>query len=92
MRSIHLIIVILALNLFNILSADWGLFGALPLDEKKAIGFILFAINLAVGIFGASTRHFAAWATYILLSGAGFLLVSASTPANAIWLALKLVR
>jgi hypothetical protein len=92
MRIIYLIIAILALNLFGIMSAHWGLFSALPLDERKAIGFGLFATNLVVGIVGASTRYFAAWVVYILLSGTGFILMSASTPATAIWLASKLVR
>lgn len=91
MRSIHLIIAILALSLFGIVTGDLRLFSGLSLDARRTIGLIAFGANVAIGIYGAVNSHRIAWSAYLVLSVVGLVLVGATTPIVALWLALKLL-
>ena len=91
MRTIHLIIAILALSLFGIVTSESSLSSRFSVDVRRAIGFTTFAANLAIGIYGAIGSDRIAWCAYLAVSVAGLLLLGASTPINALWLALKLL-
>lgn len=91
-KSIHLIIAVLALSLFGIVSSDLGLFSGLSLQTTRAIGLIAFGANVAIGIYGAVTSHRIAWSAYLVLSVAGLVLVGATTPIVALWLVSKLLH
>ncbi len=91
MRNIHLIIAILALSLFGIVTRDLRVFRCLSLDARLAIGLIEFGSNAAIGIYGAVKFHRIAWSAYLILSVAGFVLVSATTPIVALWATLELL-
>ena len=91
MRNIHLIIAILALSLFGIVTSESSLPSWFSVDVRRAIGFTTLATNFAIGIYGAIGSHRIAWCAYLALSVAGLLLVGASTPINALWLASKLL-
>jgi hypothetical protein len=90
-RTIYLIIAVLALSPFGIVASHFGLFSALSIDVRRAIGLTEFAANMAIGIYGAVNSHRIAWSAYLVLSVAGLVLLSASTPIIALWLALKLL-
>jgi hypothetical protein len=90
-KTIHLIIAVLALSLFGIVGSDFGLFSGLSLATARALGFIAFGANMAIGVYGVVISHRIAWSAYLALSVAGLVLVGATTPIVAVWLALKLL-
>jgi hypothetical protein len=63
----------------------------MALDARRTIGLIAFGANVAIGIYGAVNSHRIAWSAYLVLSVAGLVLVGATTPIVALWLALKLL-
>jgi hypothetical protein len=89
--NISLILAVLALSLFGIASSIFGFFSGLSLEAQRAIGLTAFGANMAVGIFGALISHRVAWSAYLVLSVAGLVLVGATTPIVALWLASKLL-
>jgi hypothetical protein len=90
-KCVHLILAVLALSLFCIISSELRIFRWLPLHVQWLIGMAEFGANLAFGIYGVATSHRIAWSTYLILSVAGLVLVSAATPISALWLTLKLL-
>jgi hypothetical protein len=91
-KGIHLINAVLALSLFGIIAGEFGLFRGLSLETRWVIGLTEIGANMAIAIYGAVAFHRIAWSAYLVLSVAGFVLVSASTPIVAVWLALKLLH
>jgi hypothetical protein len=91
-KSIHLIIAVLALSLFGIIAGDLGLFSGLSLETRRVIGLTEFGANMAIAIYGAVAFHGIAWSAYLVLSVVGFVLVSASTPITAVWLVSKVLH
>ncbi len=91
-KSIHLIIAVLALSLFGIIAGDLGLFSRLSLETQRVIGLTEFGANMAIAINGAVAFHRIAWSAYLVLSVVGLVLVSASTPITAVWLVSKVLH
>jgi hypothetical protein len=91
-KSIHLIIAVLALSLFGIVASELGLFSGLSLETRRVIGLTEFGANMAIAIYGAVAFHRIAWSAYLVLSVAGFVLVGATTPIVALWLVSELLR
>jgi hypothetical protein len=91
-KSIHLIIAILALSLFGIIAGEFGLFSRLSFETQRVIGLTEFSANMAIAIYGAVAFHRIAWSAYLVLSVAGFVLVGATTPIVALWLVSKLLH
>jgi hypothetical protein len=91
-KSIHLIIAVLALSLFGIIAGEFGLFSRLSLETQRVIGLTEVGVNMAIAIYGAVAFHRIAWSAYLVLSVAGFVLVSASTPIVALWLVSKVLH
>src|SRR6266568_8763258 len=91
-KSIHLIIAVLALSLFGIIAGDLGLFSRLSLETQRVIGLTEFGANTAIAIYGAVAFRRIAWSAYLVLSSVGFVLVSATTPITAVWLASKVLH
>ncbi len=91
-KSIHLIIAVLALSLFGIIAGDLGLFSRLSLETQRVIGLTEFGANMAIAIYGAVAFRRIAWSAYLVLSIVGFVLVSATTPITAVWLASKVLH
>jgi len=91
-KSIHLIIAVLALSLFGIVAGDLGLFSWLSLETQRVIGLTEFGANMAIAICGAVAFHRIAWSAYLVLSVVGFVLVSAATPITAVWLVSKVLH
>jgi hypothetical protein len=56
-KSIHLIIAVLALSLFGIVAGDLGLFSGLSLETRRVIGLTEFGANMAIAIYGAVAFH-----------------------------------
>ena len=81
MKSIHLIIAVLALSLFGIVAGDLGLFSGLSLETRRVIGLTEFGANMVIAIYGAVAFRRIAWSAYLVLSIVGFVLVSATTPS-----------
>ena len=90
-RTIYLIIAVLALSLFGIVKGDFGHFSGLSIDIRRAIGLTMFAGNIAIAIYGVVNSNRIGWSAYVVFSVAGLLLIGASTPIVALWLALKLL-
>ena len=90
-KSIDLIIAVLALSLFGIIAGDLGLFSRLSLETQRVIGLTEFGANMVIAIYGAVAFHRIAWSAYLVVSVVGLVLVSAATPIVAAWLALKLL-
>jgi hypothetical protein len=90
-RTIYPIIAVLALSLFGIVAGHFRLFSPLSIDVRRAIGLTQFAANMAIGIYGVVNSHRIVWSAYLVLAVAGLLLIGASTPIVALWLALKLL-
>jgi hypothetical protein len=91
-KSIHLIIAVLALSLFGIIAGEFGLFSRLSLETQRVIGLTEVGVNMAIAIYGAVAFHRLAWSAYLVLSVAGFVLVGATTPIVALWLVSKLLH
>jgi hypothetical protein len=91
-KSIHLIIAVLALSLFGIIAGDLGLFSGLSLETQRVIGLTEFGVNMAIAIYGAVALHRIAWSAYLVLSVVGLVLVSAATPITAVWLVSKVLH
>ncbi len=91
-KSIHLIIAVLALSLFGIIAGDLGLFSRLSLETQRVIGLTEFGANMAIAIYGAVAFRRIAWSAYLVPSIVGFVLVSATTPITAVWLASKVLH
>ena len=91
-KSIDLIIAVLALSLFGIIAGDLGLFNRLSLETQRVIGLTEFGANMAIAICGAVAFHRIAWSAYLVLSVVGFVLVSAATPITAVWLVSKVLH
>ena len=60
-KSIHLIIAVLALSLFGIVAGDLGLFSGLSLETQRAIGLTEFGANMVIAIYGAVAFRRIAW-------------------------------
>jgi len=91
-KSIHLIIAVLALSLFGIIAGDLGLFSGLSLETRRVIGLTEFGANMVIAIHGAVAFHRIAWSAYLVLSIVGLVLVSAATPITAVWLVSKVLH
>jgi hypothetical protein len=91
-KSIHLIIAVLALSLFGMITGEFGLFSGFSLETRRGIGLTEVGANMAIAIYGAVAFHRIAWSAYLVLSVAGFVLVSASTPIVALWLVSKVLH
>ena len=91
-KSIHLIIAVLALSLFGIIAGDLGLFTGLSLETRRVIGLTEFGANMVIAIYGAVAFHRIAWSAYLVLSIVGLVLVSAATPITAVWLVSKVLH
>ena len=91
-KSIHLIVAVLALSLFGIIAGDLGLFSWLSLETQRVIGLTEFGANMVIAICGAVAFHRIAWSAYLVLSVVGFVLVSAATPITAVWLVSKVLH
>ena len=91
-KSIHLIIAVLALSLFGIIAGDLGLFSRLSLETQRVIGLTEFGANMVITVYGAVAFHRIAWSAYLVLSVARFVLVGATTPIVALWLVSKLLH
>ena len=91
-KSIHLIIAVLALSVFGIIAGDLGLFSGLSLETRQVIGLTEFGANIAIAIYGAVAFHRIAWSAYLVLSIVGLVLVSAATPITAVWLVSKVLH
>ncbi len=90
-RTIYLVIAVLVLGLVGIVASDLQLFDGLSFDVRRILGWNAFGANLIVGIYGAIVSNRIAWIGYLVLSVAGLLLMGATTPIVALWLALKLL-
>jgi hypothetical protein len=91
-KSIDLIIAVLALSLFGIIAGDLGLFNRLSLETQRVIGLTEFGANMVIAIYGAVAFRRIAWSAYLVLSIVGFVLVSATTPITAVWLVSKVLH
>ena len=91
-KSIHLIIAILALSLFGIVASEFGLFSRLSLETQRVIGLTEFGANMAIAIYGAVAFHRIAWSAYLVLSIVGFVLVGATTAITAVWVVSKVLH
>jgi hypothetical protein len=91
-KSIHLIIAVLALSLFGIIAGEFGLFSGLSLETQRVIGLTEFGANMAIAIYGAMAFHRIAWSAYLVLSIVALVLVSATTPITAVWLISKVLH
>ena len=91
-KSIHLIIAVLALSVFGIIAGDLGLFSGLSLETQRVIGLTEFGANMAIAVYGAVAFHRIAWSGYLALSVAGLVLVGGTTPIVALWLVSELLR
>ncbi len=52
------------------------------IGEQSTIIYALVVLNILVAIAGCWTRQRYVWLTYLVASGAGFLLISAATPVS----------
>jgi len=91
MKAIYLVVAILALSLFVMVAGEFKVFSGLSIDARREIGLVTFVANLGIGLYGAIRFHRIAWSAYLVFSVVGLLLLSASTPIVALWLALKLL-
>ena len=91
-KSIHLIIAVLALSLFGIVAGEFGLFSRLSLETQRVIGLTEFGANMAIAIYGAVAFHRIAWSAYLVVSIVGFVLVGATTAITAVWLVSTLLH
>ena len=91
-KSIHLIIAVLALSLFGIVAGEFGLFSRLSLEAQRVIGLTEFGVNMAIAIYGAVAFHRIAWSAYLVLSIVGFVLVGATTAITAVWVVSKFLH
>jgi hypothetical protein len=90
-KSIHLIIAVLALSLLSMVTSYLGLFAGLSFETMRLIGLTEVGANVAVAIYGAVVFHRIAWSIYLVLSVVGLVLLGAATPIVAVWSALKLL-
>ena len=86
-RTVHLIIAVVALTIVGEISLVLWLRGAQAPATGMIIGYVLIALNLGVGIAGLWTRHRMAWMAYLALSVVSTVLLGAVTPLSLIGLA-----
>ena len=91
-KSIHLIIAVLALSLFGIIAGEFGLFSRLSLETQRVIGLTEVGVNMAIAIYGAVAFRRIAWSAYLVLSIVGFVLVGATTAITAVWVVSKFLH
>ena len=91
-KSIHLIIAVLALSLFGIIASEFGLFSRLSLETQRVIGLTEVGANMAIAIYGAVAFRRIAWSAYLVLSIVGFVLVGATTAITAVWVVSKFLH
>jgi hypothetical protein len=85
-RTIHLIIAALILSAPGIVSTELRMGGYLSFDSSRIVAYVVFLFNAAAAIVGLWTRYRVAWFVYLMVSIAGMLLISTSTPISALWI------
>ncbi len=87
LRSIHLILAVLAITVLGQILIALRLAGyAPPFRVDFFLAWLLILSNLAVAVAGWWTPHRVAWMIYLVLSIAGLVLIGAATPITAVWL------
>ena len=90
-RSKPLMIAVLAISAVIAILSWLGHYGWSSLQTRQIEGFSAFGLNAAVAILGFWTPERAAWAVYFGVSILAFLLLSAATPLNVIWILMVVV-
>jgi hypothetical protein len=85
-RSKPLVLAIIAICVAIIVVTWLGQYGSRSLRTHQIAGYSAFGLNCAIAIFGFWTRQRAAWAAYLVVSVAVFILISASTPLSGLWI------
>jgi len=90
-RSKPLMTAVLVISVAIAIPSWLGHDGWVSLQTRQIEGFLAFGLNVAVSIFGFWTPERAAWAAYLGVSVLAFVLVSAATPLDLIWILMVVV-